>query len=325
MTDANFGCTVQGITNLTAGVDVPIRMDYSMGHSLSTGAYGITLGVSVGNKTRDSDADTLAATSDISIIFVSDRNSEGLDNWNGLSLPGDQDAMISRIAKLSRRTVVVLNTNAPILMPWIVEVDAVLESWYSGQQVGLALERLLFGDVNPSGKLPMTFPKSLNDSIQISGNLAVPYEEGLFVGYKWFDEYGVEPLFPFGHGLSYTTFEASNITTEIICTGNWSKIAKSVVVTTVLANTGCVAGTQVVQLYVAYPTAADEPPKLLKGFEKVFLESFDSSIVTLAVDVEDLRVWDSAVEDWKLVAGEYTFLLGFSAGDIRLNQTVTLS
>jgi len=321
MTAANFGNTIQGIANLTAGFDVPIHMAYSMGDSLSTGAYGITLGVSVGDITRDTDADDLASTSDVSIIFVSDRHSEGLDNWSGLSLPGDQDAMISRLAKCSKKTVVVLNTNSAILMPWIDEVDAVLEAWYGGQQIGLAIERLLFGDVNPSGKLPMTFPKTLIDSVQISGEVEVPYEEGLCVGYKWFDEHGVEPLFPFGHGLSYTSFEVSNISAVFSNTGNWSTITKSVVITTLLSNTGSVVGKEVVQLYVSYPVAANEPPKLLKGFEKVYLEAGDSSVVTFDVDLEDLKVWD---DGWKFVAGTYTFLVGFSAGDVRLNGTLTL-
>ncbi|KAH9214722.1 glycoside hydrolase family 3 domain-containing protein [Leptodontidium sp. 2 PMI_412] len=294
MTDANFGNTVQGIANLTAGVDVSIHMDYSMGHSLSTGAYGITLGVS------------------------------GLDNWYDLSLPGDQDAMISRLAKLSKKTVVVLNTNSAILMPWIDEVDAVLESWYGGQQIGLAIEGLLFGDVNPSGKLPMTFPKTPNDSIQIAGDVKVPYSEGLYVGYKWFDEHKVEPLFPFGHGLSYTSFEVSNITATISNTGNWSTTAQYVIITTILSNTGSVAGKEVVQLYVSYPTAANEPPKLLKGFEKVFLDPGDSSMVTFSVGMDELRIWEEGKGDWEFVSGEYGFLVGFSAGDVTLNQTLSL-
>ncbi|KAL5316043.1 hypothetical protein ACEPPN_016918 [Leptodophora sp. 'Broadleaf-Isolate-01'] len=324
MTDANFGNTVQGIANLTASVDVSIHMDYSMGHSLSTGAYGITLGVRIGSLARDSDAETLAVMSDISIIFVSDRHSEGLDNWYDLSLPGDQDAMISRLAKLSKKIVVVLNTNSAILMPWIDEVDAVLESWYGGQQIGLAIEGLLFGDVNPSGKLPMTFPKTLNDSIQIAGDVKVPYSEGLYVGYKWFDEHKVEPLFPFGHGLSYTSFEVSNITATISNTGNWSTTAQYVIITTILSNTGSIAGKEVVQLYVSYPTAANEPPKLLKGFEKVFLEVGDSSMVTFSVDMDELRIWEEGKGDWEFVSGEYGFLVGFSAGDVKLNQTLSL-
>lgn len=132
MSGANFGNTVQGIANLTTNSPVAIRLDYSMGTSLSTGAYGITLGVSVANATRDSDADALAAKADLNIIFVSDRFSGGRDNNLGLSLPGNRDGMIARLSKLSKKTLVGLNTNSAILMPWIEEVHAVMEAWYSG-------------------------------------------------------------------------------------------------------------------------------------------------------------------------------------------------
>ncbi|PVH74317.1 hypothetical protein DL98DRAFT_658891 [Cadophora sp. DSE1049] len=233
---ANFGNTVQGVADVTAGIDVPLHMAYSMGDSLSTGGYGITLGVSVGNVTRNTEADSLASTTDISIILVSDRHSESLDNWSGLSLPGDQDVLISRLA----------------------EVDAVLKAWYGGQQIGLEIERLLFGVVNPSGKLPMTFPKTLNGSLQISGEVEVPYNEGLYVEYKWSDEHGVEPMFPLRHGLSYTSFEVSNISASLSSRGNWSTTDQSVVITTLLSNTGPVAGKEVLQLYVSYPAAANE-------------------------------------------------------------------
>lgn len=227
-----------------------------MGTSLSYGAYVITLGVSVGNATRDTEADALASKADLSIIFVSDRFSEGCDNNLGLSLPGDQDAMISRLAKLSRNTLVVLNTNSGVLMHWLDEVDAIMEAWYSGQQVGLALGRLLFGEVNPGGKLPMTFPKTLNDTIQIWETPDTEFEEGLYVGYKWFDELGIEPLFPFGHGLSYTSSNLSEPELDFV---NPSKTA-TMVANMKLSNTGPIAEKQ--QLYLSYPEAAMEPPKI---------------------------------------------------------------
>ncbi|KAH6667600.1 glycoside hydrolase family 3 domain-containing protein [Halenospora varia] len=322
MSGANFGNTVQGIANLTANVPVPITMHYSMGTSLSTGAYGITLGVSVANSTRDSEADALAALADLSIIFVSDRFSEGADNNLGLSLPGDQDTIISRLSALSKKTLVVLNTNSAILMPWINEVDAVMEAWYSGQQVGLALANLLYGEVNPSGKLPLTFPKSLNDTVQIWESLETEFVEGLYVGYKWYDEHNIEPLFPFGHGLSYTSFNLSSLTVESINTTT----APSVLATTTLVNTGEVPGKQVIQLYVSYPEAAQEPPKLLKGFEKVYLEAGQETEVSFLVAKADLRIWDetAGVEDWRLINGTYTFMVGFSAADILLGKEIIL-
>lgn len=322
MSGANFGNTVQGIANLTANSTVSIELDYSMGTSLSTGAYGITLGVSVGNITRDLEADALASQADLSIIFVSDRFSEGHDNNIGLSLPGNQDALIARLSALSKKTLVVLNTNSAVLMPWIADVDAVMEAWYSGQQVGIALAKLLYGEVNPSGKLPMTFPQKLEDTVQIWLELSTNFTEGLYVGYKWYDEHNITPLFPFGHGLSYTSFSLAGLELSTVN----SSTSSAVVATTTLTNTGDVKGKQVVQLYVAYPDAAQEPPKLLKGFEKVELEAGESSEVSFLVEKDELRIWDETVgiEDWRLVSGEYTFILGFSATDLLLNATVVL-
>lgn len=320
MSKANFGNTVQGIVNLTAGVEISLSLKYSMGYSLSTGAYGVTLGVDIGNEARDAEAISVAKQADVAIIFASDRHSEGVDNNIGLSLPGDQDAIISRIAANSKRTVVILNTNSAILMPWIDEVDAVMESWYGGQQTGLALERLLFGDVSPGGKLPLTFPKTLNDTMQITSDLNVPYDEGLYVGYKWFDQHDIEPLFPFGHGLTYSTFQLNDLTLHQNNSTNSSVIASAI-----LSNTGKVDAAEVVQLYVSYPKNADEPPKLLKAFEKVYVEAGNSTKVSLQVTLEDLRVWSPLVGDWTFVHGEYKFLVAFSAGDIRLEGTMRLS
>lgn len=317
MSFANFGNTVQGIVDLEAGTEVNLRLKYSMGYSLSTGAYGVTLGVNVGNTTRFEEADALASTADVSIIFASDRLSEGADSGLGLSLPGDQDAVISRLAKLSKKTIVILNTNSAVLMPWIDEVDAVMEIWYPGQQVGLALESLLFGDISPSGKLPMTFPKSLNDTIQINSDIEVPFSEGLYVGYKSYDKYGVEPLFPFGHGLTYSNFSLSDM--SVAAGANSS----SVVVTSTLSNIGAGDARQVVQLYVGYPEAAEEPPKLLRAFEKVELMAGESTVVSMTVVKEDLNIWGEATS-WNFVPGNYTFMLGFSAGDIQVSESVGL-
>lgn len=319
MSYTNFGNTIQGIAELKADTEVSLRLEYDMGYSLSTGAYGVTLGVDVANTTRDDEADALAASADINIVFVSDRISEGADSGLGLSLPGEQDALISRLAKLSKKTVVVVNSNSAVLMPWIDEVDAVMEIWYPGQQVGLALERLLFGDISPSGKLPLTFPKSLNDAIQINTNIEVPFDEGLFVGYKAYDKSGIEPLFHFGHGLTYSNFSLGEMSVNFA--GNDST---SVVVSSTLSNVGDVDAQQVVQLYVGYPEAAEEPPKLLRAFEKVELAAGASTVVTLTVKEDDLKIWNVKTEDWTLISGLYEFMLGFSAGDIRLSQSLEL-
>ncbi len=155
-----FQKAVQGIVNLIDNTAASLRLDYSMGASIATGGYGVTFGLNVANSSLYSDSIAAAQAADVSIVFVSDVNSEDSDNTAGLRLPGDQDAVISTIAGASNRTILVLNTNSAILMPWLHQVDAVLEAWYSGQQIGLAIANLLFSDVNPSGKLPMTFPNS---------------------------------------------------------------------------------------------------------------------------------------------------------------------
>lgn len=225
--------------------------------------------------------------------------------------------MISRIAKRSKKTLVVLNTNSAVPMPWIDEVDAVLEAWYGGQQIGLALERLLFGDISPSGKLPLTFPKTLDDALQITSDLKVQYDEGLEVGYKWFDANEVEPLFAFGHGLTYSTFELGDLDVQL------DDASSSVRCTTKLMNTGPVDAKQVVQIYVSYPEEVKEPPKLLKGFEKVLLQAGESLDVVLEIELENLQIWTEE-SGWHLVYGEYTFVAGFSAADIRTKTALIL-
>lgn len=324
MSGANFANTVQGIVNLTEAEPAAIRMDYSMGPSLSTGAFGISLGVVVGNETLYSDAVAKASEADVTIVFANDRFSEGADNGIGLRLPGDQDWLIEKVALASKKTVVVLNTNSAILMPWIQEVDAIIEGWYSGQEVGAALTSILFGDVNPSGKLPVTFPRSLEDlPIYVSGSnssgelLDIHYDEGLLVGYKWYDAYNITPLFPFGHGLSYTTFTLSGLAIN--------QIPGEMLISTNLTNTGKVVGQEVVQLYVSYPEAAREPPKQLKGFYKAEVQVGETVEVEMVVSEEDLQVWSTETSGWTLVGGEYTIMVGSSSRDISLRQTIVIS
>ena len=323
----NFGGDyVQGIAFLTEGSQVRLRLEYSMAYSLSTGAYGVTLGVSPGNLTREhSEAQALAEWADISIVFASDRLSEGCDGGSGLSLPGDQDAMIERVASSTGgKTVVVLNTNSAILMPWIDAVDAVMEIWYPGQQVGLALERLLFGDVSPSGHLPLTFPKRLEDVVRINTDIEAVFQEGLYVGYKAFDAKEIEPLFPFGHGLTYSEFEIDGQSVAVTVQKSGNATAESVKVCATLENAGKVAARQVVQLYVAYPEEAMEPPKLLRAFKKYEVEAGERTAVELAVADEDLKVWNHETKTWELVRGEYKFMLGFSSRDIRVEKSIVL-
>ncbi|KAK2051217.1 glycoside hydrolase family 3 domain-containing protein, partial [Colletotrichum caudatum] len=282
MTKQNFGNPVSGSIELEAGKPVNLYLKYSMGFSLSTSNFGVTLGVDVANSNI------------------------------GLRLPSSQDELIAKIASASPKTLVIAGTNSAILMPWINEVEGILEMWYPGQQVGLALERILYGDISPGGKLPLTFPKTIEDAIQITSDLEVNFDEGLNVGYKKFDKYGIEPLFPFGFGLTYTSFNLTSLRLETTPDG------LSIITNAVLKNTGDYRAKQVVQLYVSYPTEANEPPKLLKGFQKAELDVGKTLQISMYVKKDDLRVWEKALGDWRLIKGKYEFMLGFSARDILL-------
>jgi beta-glucosidase len=322
---SNFNMVVQGVISLEAGTVVPLRLDYTIAGSVDIGAYSIALGMDVKPR-RYSQAVAAAQAADISIVFVSDEHTEGLDSILDLSLPGDQDEVISLIARNSERTIVVLNTNSAILMPWIDQVDAVIEVFYPGQQIGPAITRLLFGDVNFSGKLPITFPVAFNDTPTASVErfpgigLQANYSEGLYVGYKWYDGNEIEPLFAFGHGLSYTDFALSNGSLTVHNQSDSLVIELSVAV----ENVGSVYGKEVVQVYVAFPEACDEPPKLLKAFEKVALAPSEVQLVNFTLGTEDLSIWDTSSRDWMFVPGEYTFWLGTSSRDLPINITRTL-
>jgi beta-glucosidase len=252
-----------------------------------------------------------AKASDVAVVFVNDTTGEGSDR-TGLGLPGDQDALISAVAAVNRHTVVVLNTGGPVLMPWLNQVSGVVEAWYPGQEDGNAIADVLFGDVNPSGKLPMTFPASqsqgpASDPSQL-GLTTEPYNEGLLVGYRWFDAKHQQPLFPFGFGLSYTSFSIDRPRVQADGDG--------ATVTVRVANTGRRAGAEVVQLYVAAPPAAGEPPRQLKGFRKVSLGAGESTLVTFRLSPRDVAVWNTARQRWTTVPGGYGLLVGDSSRDL---------
>ncbi|KAF4337518.1 glycoside hydrolase family 3 domain protein [Fusarium beomiforme] len=310
MTKQNFGNPVSGVVELKAGKPVDLYLKYSMGFSLSTSNFGVTLGVDVASELREEQALELASWADLSIVVVNDDWTEGADSNIGLQLPSGQDELISKIASASSKTLVVLGTNSAILMPWIEKVEGILEMWYPGQQVGLALERILYGDISPSGKLPLTFPKTLEDAIQITSDLDVHFNEGLNVGYKKFDKYHIQPLFPFGFGLTYSSFSLEHLRLGMSYSGS------SIISNATLKNTGSYKAKQVVQLYVSYPKEANEPPKLLKGFQKVELAVGQTWHISIEVKKDDLRIWDEVLDDWRLIKGKYEIMLGFSAHDI---------
>jgi len=255
----------------------------------------------------------LAAESDVVLVFANQWTAESLDVAN-LSLPDNQDALVDAVAKANPKTVVVLQTGGPILMPWLGNVGAAIEAWYPGTQGGEAIARVLFGEVNPSGHLPATFPASesqlprpvLDGFPEVrDARFTVEYNEGAAVGYKWFDLKGLKPLFPFGYGLSYSEFAFSNLKADV----KKGLINASFTV----KNTGALAGKEVAQIYVAPVTAKWESPKRLGGFQKVDLKAGASKSTSVIVDPRLLAVYESASKTWKIAAGDYKVILAADA------------
>jgi beta-glucosidase len=283
------------------------------------------------------DAVAAATASDVAVVFVGQEDSEGTDRANLTdsdtictlagceTLPIDQDRLIESVAAANPNTVVVLNTGGPVLMPWVDQVKGILEAWYPGQEDGNAIAALLFGDVNPSGKLPETFPKAQGDlptqtAQQYPGvNGHAVYSEGLDVGYRWYDAKNIAPLYPFGFGLSYTTFGYSGLAVK--ANGG----AETATVSFTLANTGRRAGAEVAQVYVGDPASAGEPPQQLKAFQKVLLQPGQSQTVTVTLDPRAFAVWDTGRHAWVVPGGIYRILVGSSSRDIRLQGTANVA
>jgi beta-glucosidase len=283
--------------------------------------------VTYSDGTNATTAAALAAASDVAIVFVSQWTSEGMDlqslNFADLihKTPIDQDALVAAVAAANPHTIVVMENGGAQILPWLGSVNAVLEAWFPGIRGGPAIANILFGSVNPSGKLPITFPASLNQLphplIPGSNSARVPfttgYSEGLLVGYKWYDANGYTPAFPFGFGLSYTTFQFSGVTLQ----NNLASGANpNIQVTFNLKNTGRVAGAEVAQVYLGMPMSG-EPPKRLVGWQKVFLAPGQEQSVTVEVDANDsshpLSYWDATSSSWQTGSGTYTVYLGASS------------
>jgi beta-glucosidase len=289
--------------------------------------------------TDASAAAELAKSSDVAIVFAYQWQSEGMD-MEGLSLPEHQDDLIAKVAAANPHTVVVLETGSAATMPWVSNVNGILEAWYAGSKGADAVANILFGDVIPTAKLPMTFPLSDADvphptivkppvaSTTQGGDpdawkkiaaglppFQIRYEEGLKVGYKWYDAEKKPVLFPFGFGLSYTTYSYGNLKVEA---------GTNPQVTFTVQNAGKRDGAEVVQVYAALPASAEEPPKRLVGWSKVWLKAEESREVTVEVDRQYLSIFDEKQNGWRLVPGEYAFLVGGSSQNLPLKESVAL-
>lgn len=239
--------------------------------------------------------------------------------WKGMGgtfdLPGDQDELIRRVAAVNQRTIVVLNTGGPVAMPWKDEVRAILEMWYPGQEGGWATADLLLGNANPSGRLPVTFPVRLEPGPARSTEV---FSEGLAVGYRWYDQQKIEPLFAFGHGLSYTSFEYSGLSVR--------RAGGGVDVMFSVRNAGSRKGAEVPQVYLG--PARDRPvsmmPRSLAGFERIELAAGESKRVTIHVDARAFSYWSVDQHEWVLAAGDRNIYAGPSSRDIALSTTQRL-
>jgi len=283
-------------------------------------------------------AAALAKTADVAVVFAYQWESEGMD-LPSLSLPHNQDALIAAVAAANPHTVVVLETGSPVTMPWVDAPAAIVEAWYAGSDGANALGNVLFGSVNPSGKLPNTFPKSDADlphptvtqpppeSRHFDGAATpeqwahglppfpVSYDEGVKVGYKWYDAEKKPVLFPFGYGLSYTTYRYSGLS---VTPGDKVKVTFTV------ANTGVREGAEIAEVYAALPASADEPPMRLVGWSKVWLKPGEQKKVEIEVDPKYLSIFDEAKDGWTLVPGDYTIMAGGSSDKLPLTAKVKL-
>ncbi|MER7930032.1 glycoside hydrolase family 3 C-terminal domain-containing protein [Streptomyces sp. NPDC096057] len=336
-TNGVSAATVCGMSGFGAGscTTPPVApLDAITARAAKTGASVI-----YDNGSDPAAAAATAAKADIAIVFGYSKMGEGSDRTN-LNLDGNGDALISAVGGANHNTIAVLETGTAALMPWQKDVRGILEAWYPGEQQGTAIARLLWGDDNPSGRLPMTFPKSLADlptqsSAQYPGVFAdgsttrpagdtsirqVNYTEGLAVGYKWYEENDIAPLYAFGYGLSYTSFSYRDLSVQATKQG--------IEVSYEVTNTGRRAGTDTGQVYVTLPKAAGEPGKRLAAFQQVELRpgQHKKVKVTIARNASDhpLSIWNSHQDAWTTPSGTYTVEAGSSSADLPLQKTTTL-
>ena len=280
--------------------------------------------VTYNSGSSDSSAASTAAAAKVAIVFASEFESEGSD-LSSIDLGTADDNLISAVAAANPNTIVVLNTGSAVTMPWLSSVKGVLEAWYPGQEDGTAIASLLFGNTDPSGHTPVTFPTSLSQvpastAAQWTGqNGTVQYSEGIDVGYRWYDAKGLTPLFPFGYGLSYTTFAFSNLKVGTLPDGG------AATVTATVTNTGTRAGADVAQLYVTDPAASGQPPRQLEGFQRVNLQPGASATVTFPLTQKNLQYWNSTSNNWATSTGSYGIEVGDSDANLPLTGTLSVT
>ncbi|TXS38491.1 beta-glucosidase H [Streptomyces sp. OR43] len=309
---------LQGTVNLTAGRAVAVELTYTNAPA-EQGTCGLTLGWQPDSLIAE--AVTAARAADAAVVFVNRVAGEAMDH-DRLELPGDQNHLIAAVAAANPRTVVVLNTDGPVATPWLGDVEAVVQAWYGGRGTGTALAAVLFGDRDPAGRLPVTFPVDATQGPGTSPaaypgtNGTVTHTEGAAIGYRFYDVEGQEPRFPFGHGLSYTTFAHGSVE------ATYDRAAQEVTLAVTVTNTGRRPGTDVVQVYATLPGAAAAEQRRLVAFRKVTLPPAGTQRIGLTIPVQDLTVWSSGI--WTLVPGTYTFATARSSRSVTAQRTLKL-
>jgi beta-glucosidase len=336
---------------LSAGVPVEVVVEYAR-------SGGSRAGFRVGFRTVDSDglldrAAAAATSSDAAIVFVGTTQgweSEGFDR-RSFQLPGRQDEMVSRVAAANRRTVVVVNSGAPVDLPWADEVAAVLHVWFGGQEMDTSIAAVLTGRSEPGGRLPTTIPRRIEHNPSFDNfpgeNGELRYGEGLFMGYRGYEHRAIEPRFAFGHGLSYTTFNVG----EPVLSSTTFRRGERISITVPVTNTGARPGSEVVQCYIAPRSPRlSRPPKELKGFDKLRLGPGDSAAAEIVLDDRSFAYWDPGQRDraeidarlggrpiadravtgqqrepgWEIDAGDYEVLIGTSSDHIVARRTISV-
>ena len=319
------GSTFTGLASLKQGKAVPFELD-ATGLTASSGGGGFGGPSSVVTLTWAPQENLLwqaaakaAKSASVAVVFASNYSAEGSD-LQTLELPGDQDQLIEAVARANPNTIVVLNTSGPAYMPWLNDVAGAFEAWYPGQQDGNAIAALLYGDVDPSGHLPETFPANPSQGVAQGGTVLTPnaqfpgngtdvdYTEGIDIGYRYYDVHNQTPLFPFGYGLSYTNFAYSHL--QVQASGHGATA------TVTITNTGRTTGAEVAQLYLTDPAAAGEPPYQLKGFQKVTLAPGHSQRITLQLTSQDLSYYRTATSSWVVAPGLYRVSIGSNERDL---------
>src|SRR5690606_17088318 len=304
---------------LTSDKEHRIEIDYN-------GNGGFIVGWDAPGDIYRTEAEYLAAAREADAVIYVGGLDHGFDreafDRPDMKLPYQQDAVIDKLVAANPETIVLLVAGSPVEMPWVDRVRGIVWGWYAGMEAGNVFADVLLGKVNPSGKMPFTLPRALTDTAPFALDDYKPeenlYPEGVFIGYRWFDLKQIDPLFPFGHGLSYTEFRYDDLqlSSATLAAG------ETLTVTATLTNTGRRTGAEAVQLYLHDREArVDRPARELKGFGKIRLEPGESGTVSMELNQRDLSFWDVNTNNWLAEPGEFEIQIGASSRDIRLRKT----